>query len=121
MVRKEEIEKGRYLRTCSDVLVVSTGTLAQVDSVGSTWQGEFVFTVRWLNIRPGTQQRPRSDRSLNIWEQDLAEFEAVQEGESMTAAPTSCRQPELRLAGYRRLSRKRVSLNQLRLFTSEDF
>jgi hypothetical protein len=78
MVRREDII-GCYLRTLSDSFGVSAGTLAQVDSVGTTWQGEFVFTVRWLNIRPGTQQRPRSDRSLNLWEQDMAHFEAVQE------------------------------------------
>jgi hypothetical protein len=120
MVSKEEIIEGRYFRTLSDSFGVPAGTLAQVGYVGTTWQGEFVFTVRWLGIRPGTQQRSRSDRSLNLWEQDLPEFEAVQQRESVTAAPTSYRQPELRLAGYRRLSRKRVSLNQLRLFTPED-
>ena len=79
MMRKEEIIEGRYLRTLPDFFAVPAGTLAKVDSVGTTWQGEFVFTVRWLNIKAGTQQRPISDRSLNLWEPDLAHFEAVPE------------------------------------------
>jgi hypothetical protein len=61
--------------------------MAQVDSVGTNWQGEFAFTVRWLNIRAGTQQRSPSDRSLNLWQHDLAHFEAVRERESEKAAP----------------------------------
>jgi hypothetical protein len=64
MVRKEEMIKGRYLRTLSDAWSVPAGTLARVETVGRTWQGEFVFTVRWLNWRIGTQSRPVSDRSL---------------------------------------------------------
>lgn len=58
MVDREEIVVGLYLRTCFHSFGVPAGTLAQVNSVGRTWQGEFVFTVRWLNITPGTQQRP---------------------------------------------------------------
>lgn len=77
MVRKVEIIESRYLRTLSDSFAVPAGTLAKVDTVGTTWQGEFVFTVRWLNVNTGTQVRPISDRSLNLWEEDLAHFEAV--------------------------------------------
>jgi hypothetical protein len=71
MVRVEDIIDGRYLRTRSDSFAVPVGTVVQVDSVGMNWQGEFVFTVRWLNIRAGTQQPSRSHRSLNLWEHDL--------------------------------------------------
>jgi hypothetical protein len=46
MVRKEEMIKGRYLRTLSDAWSVPAGTLARVETVGRIWQGEFVFTVR---------------------------------------------------------------------------
>jgi hypothetical protein len=77
MVRKDEIIEGRYLRTLSDSFSVPVGTIAKVDVVGKTWQGEFVFTVRWQDLKPGTQVRPISDRSLNLSEQDLAHFEAV--------------------------------------------
>lgn len=48
MVRKEDILTGRSLRTLSDSFAVPAGTLATVSTVGTTWQGEFVFTVRWL-------------------------------------------------------------------------
>lgn len=85
-VRKEEMIKGRYLRTLSNAWSVPAGTLARVETVGRTWQGEFVFTVRWLNWRIKTQSRPVSDRSLNLWEQDLAQFEVVSREE------TACRQ-----------------------------
>lgn len=54
MVPKEELIQGRYLLRLSDSFAVPAGTLAKVDTVGTTWQGEFVFTVRWLNWRSGT-------------------------------------------------------------------
>ena len=41
MTRKEEIIVGRYLRTLSDSISVPVGTIAKVDSVGTTSQGEF--------------------------------------------------------------------------------
>jgi hypothetical protein len=97
-------------------LGVSPETLAMVDTVGRYRTGEFVFTVRWLNFKPGTQQKPRSDRSLNFREQDLAHFEVVQEGAGLeTAVPPSHRQPALRLVESRRLGRKRANPNQLSL------
>ena len=74
MVRREDIVKGAYLRSLSDSLSIPSGTLAQVDMVGTSWQGEFVFTVCWQKVNTGTQVRPVSDRSLNLWEQDLAYF-----------------------------------------------
>ena len=90
--------------------------------VGRFYDGGICLHVSWLNITPGTQVRPISDKSQNLWEKDLEDFEAVQKEEGHeTVAPTSYQQPELRLAGYPRLGRKRVSLNQLTLFTLEDF
>jgi hypothetical protein len=126
MVRKEEIIEGRYLRTLSDFFAVPAGTLAKVDSVGTSWQGEFVFTVRWLNVNTGTQVRPISDRSLNLWEEDLAHFEAVgrEEAAAATAAPLQLVRPKLTLpsGGHRRHSKSKTpNISQLSLFTSEDF
>ena len=124
MVRKEEIIVGHYLRTCSNSFVVPAGTLAKVDSVGTTWQGEFVFTVRWLNWRTGTQFRPVTGQSLNLWEQDLAHFEAVQEVPSRATVPPPSRQPKLALqiGAHRKFSkRKLANIGQLSLFTSEEF
>ena len=126
MVRKEEIIEGCYLRTCSNSLRVPTGTLARVETVGTTWQGEFVFTVRWLNWRAETQARSVSDRSLNLWEQDLAHFEAVsrEEAAAGNTAPIQLICPKLtvRVGGHRRQSKsKTANIGQLSLFTSEDF
>jgi hypothetical protein len=76
MLRKEEIIAGVCLRTLSDCLAVPTGTLAKVDTVGVSWEGDFVLPW-WQHLNPGTQIRPISDRSLNLGEEDLAHFEAV--------------------------------------------
>lgn len=123
MVDREEIVVGLYIRTCSRSFGVPAGTLAQVDCVGTTWKGDFVFTVRWLNLKPGTQVRPISDRSLNLWEQDLIQFEAVCE-EEMTgiAVLPSHQQPklDLQVRGFRRFARREANLHQLSLFTLED-
>ena len=103
MVRKEEMIKGRYLRTLSDAWSVPAGTLARVETVGRTWQGEFVFTVRWLNWRIGTKSRPVSDRSLNLWEQDLAQFEVVsrEETAAVKAAALYSRSFKAKAVGWR--------------------
>ena len=122
MLSRDDISPGRYLKTVTDCLGVPAETLASVDTVGTMWTGEFVFTVRWLNIKPGTQVRPVSERSLNLWESDLTHFETVQDRDSFgRAIAPSHPQPEVTLRGYRRLVRKRVSVNQLSLFTVEDF
>ena len=122
---KEEMIKGRYLRTLSDAWSVPAGTLARVETVGRTWQGEFVFTVRWLNGRIGTQSRPVSDRSLNLWEQDLARFEAVskEEAAAVKAAALTLEHSKLKpsVGDTRRFSKiKMTNLDQLSLFTLED-
>ena len=126
MVRKEEIIEGGYLRTLCDFFDVPAGTLAKVDSVGTSWQGEFAFTVRWLNVNTGTKVRPISDRSLNLWEEDLAHFEAMprEEVAAGNAVPLKLNHPKLRLSvgGHRRFSkRKTAEIGQLSLFTLEDF
>jgi hypothetical protein len=126
MVRKDEIIEGRYLRTLSDSFSVPVSTIAKVDTVGTTWQGEFAFTVRWHDLNPGTQVRPLSDRSLNLSEQDLAHFEAVSNeegGRAVRVRPLLHRQPEFKLSvgGYRRTKKsKLLDPRQLSLFTSED-
>ena len=124
MVRKEDILAGRSLRTLSDSFAVPAGTLATVSTVGTTWQGEFVFTVRWLNVNTGTQLRPISDRSLNLWEADLLHFEAVsrEEGGAVKAAPLVHPKRTLPVRGHRgHRKSKNPNSGQLRLFTLEDF
>ena len=126
MVRREDIVKGAYLRTLSNALSIPSGRLARVETVGKTWQGEFVFTVRLLNWKTGSQARPISDRSLNLWEQDLTHFEAVQEQDifSRATVPPPSRQPKLALQadGHRKFSkRKTAHIDQLNLFTLDDF
>jgi hypothetical protein len=125
MLRKEEIMAGAYLRTLSDSLAVPAGTLAKVDSVGISCKGEFVFTVRWQQLNPGTQIRPLSDRSLNLWEEALSRFEAVSHEEIRAARvrPLVHRKPDFKVSpGGSRRTRKGELLNfdQLGLFTIED-
>ena len=126
MVRREDIVKGANLRSLSDSISIPVGTVARVQTVGRAWEGEFVFTVRWLNVSTGTQVRPISDRSLNLWEADLVHFEAVSRGEAAAgeAAPLQLAHPKLTLSvgGHlRRRKSKTTSLAQLNLFTAEDF
>ena len=126
MVRREDIVKGAYLRSLSDSLSIPVGTVARVESVRRTWQGEFVFTVRWLNVNTGTQVRSISDRSLNLWEADLVHFEAVSREEAAAGkpAPLQVARPMLTLpvGGHRRHNKsKTANIGQLNLFTSEDF
>ena len=124
MLGPDDIAPGGHLKTVTDRLGVPADTFATVDTVGRLRTGEFVFTVRWLNLPSGTQVRPISDRSLNLWESDLADFEAVSEpdisGNPVVAPPSSRPVPELRLGDSRRLGRKRANPNQLSLFTLED-
>jgi hypothetical protein len=63
MITKEETIEGRYLRTCTYSLGVPAGSLAKLANVGTTWQGEFVFTVRRLNVNTRSEARPISDRN----------------------------------------------------------
>ena len=123
---EEDIIEGRYLRALSDSLGVPAGTFARVESVGTMWTGQFAFTVRWLNTSTGTQLRPISDRSLNLWEEDLAHFEAVTREEVAAGKAVTLKldHPKLRLSvgGHRRFSkRKTADTGQLSLFTFEDF
>jgi hypothetical protein len=126
MLSRQDVVKGRYLRTRSASFGVPAGTLAQVDTVGTTWQGEFVFTVRWMNSRTGTQARAVTDRSLNLWEQDLVDFEAVQEedipGRTTVSPPSRPPKLALQVRSYRTFrKRKTANIGQISLFTSEDF
>ena len=75
-MRREEIHKGLVVRLVSAWLEVPPGTLATVDTVG-TLSGAWLFTVRWHHLKPVPHKRHRSDRSLNLWEQDLDKFEIV--------------------------------------------
>jgi hypothetical protein len=126
MIRREDIVKGAYLRTLSDSLSIPSGTLARVETNGTTWQGEFVFTVRWSNVNTGTQVRPISDRSLNLWEADLFHFEAISRAEAgaVKAVTVQLVRPKIKLAvgGHRRHRKSKTpNLGQLSLFTLEDF
>ena len=126
MLRRDDIAPGQYLRTVSDHFGVPTETLARVETVGKVWTGEYVFTVRWLNVNTGTQVRPISDRSLNLWEADLTHFEAVRREEVAAGepAPLQLAHPKLTPSVGDHLRRRRsktTSLAQLNLFTAEDF
>jgi hypothetical protein len=119
MVR-ESIHYGVRLRLLSDCLSVHAGTLAVVDSVGTLYNGDWYFTVRWIDLHAGSEARPVSDRSVNLWESDLQKFELVsgEDATSLTAAAAS------RVSNRKQAKRPHVRrsvrlVNQLRLL--EDF
>jgi len=74
---REDVHQGAFVRLLCNYLKVPAGTLATFDTVGTIRNGEFRFTVRWLNLSRGTRSRPVSDRSLNLWLADLENFECV--------------------------------------------
>ena len=121
MVTQDKIVTGLYLRTLNDRLGVPRGTLARVETVGSYWTGEFLFTVRWL-LGSGTKQRAISDRSLNLWESNLSDFEPVteqQEAAAMMAVEVQSirRQKDFRLSRvFRPTKVKQTNTPQLSLF-----
>jgi hypothetical protein len=75
-MKREDVHPGLLVRLVSPWLDVPPGTLATVDTVGALC-GTWLFTVRWHNLKPLRQRRHRSDRSLNLWEEDLRKFEVV--------------------------------------------
>jgi hypothetical protein len=126
MLTREQIIVGGYLRALSDCFAVPAGTLGKVDTVGLSRDGQFVFTVRWQHLNPGTKVKPISHRSLNLWEEDLAHFEAVSDerARAMPVEPFLHRQPDFKRStgSYRRTKNgKRLNPNQLDLFTMDDF
>jgi hypothetical protein len=112
-MRKEVVRQGTFLLLLSDYLCIPAGTLATVDGLGVLSNGEFFFTVRWLNPPSETRSRPVSDRSLNLWESDLEMFEMVSREEA-EAALSACR--PLHSGKVPAVLRLRESPRQLRLF-----
>ena len=110
---REDVHQGAFVRLLCNYLKVPAGTLATFDTVGTIRNGEFRFTVRWLNLSRGTRSRPVSDRSLNLWLADLENFECVpkEEVEHILAASRLPRQKKLPA-----WLRMRGNPNQLRLF-----
>jgi hypothetical protein len=53
-----------------------------IDGIGTSREGGFYFTLRWLNPPAGTRSRPIADRSLNLWVTDLAKFECLSSEEA---------------------------------------
>lgn len=87
---REDIHEGLFLRLVKDWLYVRQGTYARVDGVGTLPNGAWCFTVRWLGLKPRNRQRHVSDRSLNLWEDDLRLFVIASAKEAATVSvPTT--------------------------------
>jgi hypothetical protein len=124
MMMREDVRIGAFVRLLSDLIGVPQGTIAKVDSVGTGPTGQWCFTVRYLTRPIGTSRRPISDRSLNLWESDLARFELVTEDQVaslLTKERTSHSQSKLKLPAGRWIRSKRVHPNQLSLFLLDHF
>jgi hypothetical protein len=125
MVRKEDDDKraaifGRFL-TLGPFLPVHWLEWKRLEGHGKA----SLSSRRWLNWRIGTQSRPVSDRSLNLWEQDLAQFEVVsrEETAAVKAAALTLDHSKLKpsVGDTRRFSKIKTSnQDQLRLFTLKD-
>ena len=104
-MRQEDIREGLYVRLLAVHLGLPAGTLGMVETVTTKREGEFCFTLRWLNAPSGTRSRPISDRSLNLWRSDLERIEPVSSED--VHAILSARSPA---------QSKRAKPMQLRLF-----
>jgi hypothetical protein len=72
---KPQVETGVLLRVIKDRWDVPAGTLAEVNSVRQERGMEgWCFTVRWHRVPPKKRATHR-DHSINLFEQDLADFE----------------------------------------------
>jgi hypothetical protein len=88
-MRQEDVREGRYVRLLTEHHSIPAGSLGIVETVITSREGEFCFTVRWLNAPAGTRSRPIADRSLNLWLSDIEKFEPVytEEARSIMSAP----------------------------------
>ena len=74
-MRREDIHIGVVLRVTRDRWDATAGTLAKVDTVRQHSRFvEWCFTVRW-HRPPPTKRALHRDGSLNLFENDLADFE----------------------------------------------
>ncbi|MFO0777778.1 MAG: hypothetical protein U0223_09280 [Nitrospira sp.] len=117
MLTRSDIIKDLYLRLTTARLGYSAGLIGTVYTIGTDWSGNWYFQLRWLNRPAGKRQRPVSERSLNLRESDLEDFERitweqVQELLKESRPPSKPRKA-LRLLGSWRVKRHP---NQLRLF-----
>jgi hypothetical protein len=116
-MRREELSKGVFLRLISKSFGIPAGTLATVEAVGTLWNGQWFYTVQYLNPPPGTGRRPIADRSLNLFEADLNNFETI--SPEQAAEILTVRRPLRRQTKLSTWLKVRGNPDQLRLF--EDF
>jgi hypothetical protein len=127
------VQKGLLLKLVTDYSNVPAGTWATVDSTVTMKDGAWWFTVRWHHYRPIPRAFPRavSEYSINLWEPDLALFEAVcaEEEHAVRALDIETRRlsivlrvPKLGGRWPSRMLNRKVSVhpNQLRLFLPND-
>jgi hypothetical protein len=129
-MRHDEVKKGLLVRLLIDYANVPAATCATVDALETMTDGTWWFTVRWRPYTPIPHKFPRQvmEYSLNLWEADLALFEAVSAEEEQqgrrsqvdaSSSPILAAHPTLG-GGWQARRRGRVPPNQLSLFRADD-
>ena len=91
---RDQVQVGQRVQVVASRWDVPIGTLARIDTVGST-ADRWCFTVEWL-----TRASPlRRSYSLNLFEEDLACFQVF---EGPVPAPTSFERPRRASAAARK-------------------
>lgn len=80
MLTRSDIAKNAYLRLITAHLGYPVGAIGIAHTVGRDWAGQWFFQMRWLNRSPGKRNRPVSEWSLNLREEDLEDFELISSG-----------------------------------------
>jgi hypothetical protein len=128
-MKREEVHHRRFVRLLIDHASVPAGTWATVDSTGTMQGGAWWFTVRWRPYTPIPNKFPReaTEYSTNLWESDLALFEAVSAEEQETErmkhleSPSPLASYPKRAGDWQGRRRCRIHPNQLGLFFGDDF
>ncbi len=76
MVTRSGVIKDAYLRLTTARYGYAAGLIGVVHAVGTDWAGQWYFQLSWLN-RAGTRNKPLSEWSLNLRENDLEDFERI--------------------------------------------
>lgn len=76
-LHKDELQVGQLLCVRINRWDAPAGTLARVDTVGST-ADLWCFTVVWLTRAFPVRRSSRRSSSLNLFEEDLASFEVFE-------------------------------------------
>ena len=83
MLTRADITKGSYLRLTASRFGYPTGLIGTVHTTATDWSGNWYFQLRWLNRPPGKRNKPVSEWSLNLRNEDLEDFKRIESWEQV--------------------------------------